>query len=150
MVGYVQLNGTGRKNKVLCGWRPQSDTLEHEVALTDICLALGGDCVRGPKTKKRCDAQIVLNNTEYLVEFCTGSMGLKSVESQWATKYAGCENTVLVVTVDEPRRKQLLEVLSRIDAAMYVGLLDDVVRDPFGAIWLDADGAVAAVEKPCD
>src|SRR2546425_1079775 len=71
LVGTVSRKA-GRPEHVWCRWRPKSDQLDHEIALTELCLRMdAGEILRGPHvadTAVRPDAEVWIGGRLYYLE----------------------------------------------------------------------------------
>lgn len=137
-VGYARLNEDGRPQTVFCGWRPKADWMEHEILLSKFCLWVEreyGDEVenilRGNEVdkKQKADAELFLAGKHFPTEMDTGSMSSQKVKSRWNTAYRDCEDTVVVLTLDENRRKWMIERSEAIQEIAIFGVLDDVIEN---------------------
>jgi hypothetical protein len=120
------------------------------VTVTDICQSLGWpECSRrfdvGPE---RADAEILINDNIYWLEWDSGCEDRK----QWLHRishYRG-DHTILVVTQNADRLKDLMEWSGRLGDGGYFTTLDAALADPYECIWRSLNGSVETLEKPSE
>ena len=112
--------------------------MEHEVLLTRLCLwvereyghevenILRGNEVDG---KRKPDAELFIAGKHLLTEMDTGSMSSQKVKYRWSTAYRDCEETVVVLTLDENRMNWMIERSEAIQEIAIFGVLGDVIEN---------------------
>jgi hypothetical protein len=149
-VGTVMFKDYGRPQDVYCGWKPKD--LKHEVLLTEFMLLYEEQAVdvkRGFKVDKRfrADAEMTLSGAKFYVEMDTGTMrGYGRVEERWAN-YAGCDGTLLVVTVSQARLESLLKKSESVAQTAWFTVLELVRADPYGYVWMNSSGEEASLPE---
>jgi hypothetical protein len=148
LIGTIMTRDNGRPENVYGNWKVPYWQLRHELRLTDFLLCYPeSDVLRGHIVNRRIrpDAEMTLNGIFYFVELDTGEQTLSQVCRRQAV-YAGVEDFVLYVTTTERRRESLRRNCSEaVRKIALFGVLDDVMRQPHGAVWMDAFGESAAV-----
>ena len=139
----------GRPENVFSNsWKPPIHLLRHELLLTDFLLAYPeSDALRGFAVNRRLrpDAEMTLEDYFYYVELDTGEQSHAQVRRR-QLRYSGVEHFLLYVTQTQKR----LETLRRNahDAVRTIALfaiLDDVLQQPHGPVWLDCHGEKTAI-----
>ncbi len=146
------LDGASRPRDVYCnGWKPKDSTLRHEILLTDVLMAMNDiEVRRGYEVDKdvQPDAEIWIGKRHFYMEMDTGTMSHWHVKRKWAKRYMrviqrvreGSPEFLLVVCVTERRLKGLVERSEPVkDIALY-STVERVMSDPWGKVWLDANG----------
>lgn len=151
--GRVRFVGTVRRHDgppehVYCRWTPKADQLAHELAVSEVCLALGCERVnRGPKVADRDtapDAEAWVGGVLYYLELDCGTMRLRQIEDRFR-RYEACPHFCLWVCPDERRKRSLRERAGRIAATALFATMADVLTDPRGPVWEDAAAGRAAL-----
>jgi hypothetical protein len=150
--GTVQLRGGGRPQDVYAnGWNPDPRCLLHEVYLSDLLLCYDGeaDIVRDPRRVNQrfnSDAELKFrgNGRFFRLEFDTGSEDLATVEKQFRA-YRYTSDFLLVVTLAEVRKRHLIERAECIKEIALFAMLDAVLAEPHGSVFVDWFGNSAAI-----
>jgi len=112
--------------------------MEHECLLSKFCLWVEReygheveDILRGDEVdkKRNADAELYLAGTHLLVEMDTGSMSSQKVKYRWNRAYRDCEETVVVLVLDENRMDWMLARSQAIQDFAIFGVLDDVIEN---------------------
>lgn len=137
MVGVIQLDGL-RGQLALCTRRIKSDTLDHEIGVTTIILALAQETeielARGIDVDQRflADAEVRANGMHLMIEFDTGSMRYAQIRERW-DGYVSLEpdKDVLWVTATEDRRAGIMTIDHPAKARMTFATLAEVTNNPW-------------------
>jgi hypothetical protein len=152
LAGTVSLKD-GRPEHVYCrGARwVKSDNLLHEVQISRLLFKIhANDIHRGPSEVDRYllpDAELVIRGRRYLLEFDTGTMSYQEIEETRFLKYAACSDLVLWVCSSPSRMEGLRRRAAAIRGTALFTTLDDALRNPHAAIWVDFDGERAALPR---
>jgi hypothetical protein len=150
VLGTVSLKG-GRPEHVYARGRWKTDTLYHEVQLTRVCLKLhAGEIRRGAgevDPELRPDAEAVIAGTRYFLEMDCGTMTYADVVAKRFTRYRTTDDVVLWICSSEKRRDGLRRHAEMIRGTALFTTLDEALDNPHAAIWLDFDGATAALPR---
>ena len=95
---------------------------------------------RGPNLPRGCD--LILRYSAKicaLVEIDSGSVSHSKQRERWR-QYDGEQNLLLVVTSSRERMKNLQANAERVAAIALFGVLDEVVKDPWGQVYEVIDG----------
>lgn len=126
------------------GWRPKSDQLRHEALLTDFLLCYPeAELVRGPfvDSRIRPDAELTFPDGRFFyVEFDTGLQSHSAVLRRQRDAYRDVQQMVLYVTTSQRRLSGLVAHAELVKDIAVFTCLEDVLRDPQGEIWIDAQG----------
>lgn len=130
---------------VICnGWKPKSDQLRHEVLLTDFLRCYPeAEVVRGPFVDNRIrpDAELTFSDGRaFYVELDTGLQSHTAVLRRQREAYRDVQQMVLYVTLSRRRLSGLVAHAQLVKDIAVFTCLEDAVRDPFGPIWVDAQG----------
>jgi hypothetical protein len=150
LVGTVCRNGSGRPEYVYTGQPISTDSLLHEVELTELCLKLhAGKIRRGVRvtaTDLRPDAELWINGRLYYLELDRGTMGYRQIERRFRL-YEQVTDLVLWVC-SSPQRTEAMRVRAgKIRSVALFATLADAVAAPHGAIWQDYAGNRAALPR---
>ena len=141
----------GRPEIVYCAYHVPEHLFAHELPITDFFQALGwphGRRAADVDEKILPDAELLLSGVKYLLEYDTGSMRRHHIQARWR-KYERTE-TVLVVTRDEERLRDLLNWSAILAERAVFTTLQKALGDPWGDIWVDLNGEAWAIEKPVE
>ncbi|MCA9028594.1 MAG: hypothetical protein KDA86_25525 [Planctomycetaceae bacterium] len=132
----MQLNHTGNRKDVYYLGKLKTDNLFHSVLETKVVKAYGwAPCNRFDDVGSlRPDVELFLNNSKFNIELDTGEMKRNQVQGRW-DNYAMANESVHVITPYQDRLCDLLRWSEAIEGLGHFALLDDVLSDPFGAIW---------------
>jgi hypothetical protein len=153
--GQIRLVGTvcrkaGRPEHVYCRHRPKSDSLLHEVELTDLCLRLdAGKILRGAEstdTRLRPDAEVWINGRRYCLELDRGTMGYARIAGRFRL-YEGCPDLVLWVCSSPARAEGFRRRAERIRGTALFATFADALATPHGPVWRDFAGNRAALPR---
>lgn len=154
LVGTIARTGTGRPEHVYCGWRLKPDQLLHEVELTEVCLRLhAARILRGPHVRDRArspDAELWINGDYYALELDRGTTGAARIEQERFPKYASSPHLCLWVCPTAARRETLRARAAGVRRTALFATMQDALRDPHAAIWVDHDGRRAALPRQAD
>lgn len=78
--------------------------------------------------KRKADAELFLAGMHLFVEMDKSSMSSQKVKYRWRTAYKDCEETVVVLTLDEKRMNWMIERSEAIQEIAIFGVLDDVIE----------------------
>jgi len=145
------VKGGGRPRIVYCAYHVPQHLFGHELPISKFFAALGwphGRRAADVDTKILPDAELFFNGLKYLVEHDTGSMRRSQIQARWR-KIQSCdaEDTVLVITRDEHRLRDLLDWSGVLGDQAHFTTLDKALSDPYGDIWVDLDGETWAIDQ---
>ena len=140
----------GRPEYVYCRIRPKSDSLLHEVELTELCLRLDvGRIVRTPQAVDqvlRPDAEIWVNGRRYFLELDRGTMGYAQIARRFRF-YTGSTELVLWVCSSRERMEGMRKRAESIRSVALFTTFPETLASPHGAIWQDYGGRRAALPR---
>lgn len=140
----------GRPEQVYSRWRLKADQLQHEVALTELCLKLdAGRILRAPSAHDRTvrpDAEVWINTQLYYVELDRGSMTYAQIARRFR-KYEGCPHVSLWVCSTEERMEGMRQRAERLRHAALFTTFAEALASPHGEIWRDFHGGRAALPR---
>lgn len=151
----VRLVGTvcrkaGRPEHVYCRYRPKSDSLLHEMELTELCLRLdAANILRGPEitdTRLRPDAEVWINGRLYYLELDRGTMGYAQIAKRFWL-YERCPHFVLWVCSSSERVEGFRRRAEGIRQTALFTTLAAALCTPHGPIWQDVGGQIAALPR---
>ncbi|MFL5328571.1 MAG: hypothetical protein ACJ8C4_06620 [Gemmataceae bacterium] len=154
--GAIRLLGTvslkdGRPEHVYGRGRWKTDNLLHEVLLTQVCRRIDAEEVRrGPgdtDSDLRADAELWINGRRYFLELDRGTMGYEEVIRKRFSRYATSTDFVLWVCPNDSRMEGLRRRGSLLRRTALFTTFGQLLADPHGRIWRDADGATAALPR---
>lgn len=149
-LGTVSLKN-GRPEHVYARGRWKTDNLLHEVLLTRVCLKIHADEVRrGPgeiDAHLRPDAELVIGSQRYCLELDCGTISYPDIVRKRFSKYQTSKLLVFWVCPSEARKEGLRLRAEMIREVALFTTLDQALVDPHAAIWMDADGARAALPR---
>ncbi len=153
----VRLAGTvamsdGRPQHVYCRCRwLKPDNLLHEVLLSRLCFRIHADEVRRGLGEVdpdlRPDAELLIGGQRYLLEFDRGTMSYQVVAKTRFEKYRFCRDLVLWVCQTQARMEGLRKRAEPIRGTGLFTSLEQALREPHAAIWIDFDGEAAALPR---
>ena len=121
----------------------------HEIGISRFFEAMGwphGRRYRDVDPEIRPDAELLINDSLYFVEWDTGSES----RTQWLKRishYTG-DFTLLVVTRDEKRLKDLVDWSGQLEDSVYLTTMEHALLTPYQTIWQALDGNIHPLEKP--
>ncbi len=149
-LGTVSLKN-GRPEHAYARGRWKTDNLLHEVLLTRLCLKIHADEVRrGPDEVDaylRPDAELAIGGQRYCLEMDCGTMSYPDIVRKRFAKYRTSNQLVFWVCPSEARKEGLRRRAAMIREVALFTTLDQALVRPHAAIWVDADGARAALPR---
>jgi hypothetical protein len=140
---------TGRPEHVFCRYRPKSDSLLHEVELTELCLRLdAGRILRGRHVtdERRPDAQVWINDRLFCVELDRGTMGYTQITRRFQV-YEGSKDLVLWVCSTLERADGFRQRAEKIRSIALFTTFAKALATPHDEIWRDYAGNAAALPR---
>jgi hypothetical protein len=140
----------GRPELVYARWSPKNDQLLHEVELTSLCFRLDvGAIRRGPVLRhhpQRPDAELLLRGVPILLEWDRHTMTTTQIEARYRL-YESCPHLSLWVCPSVERMEQLRGLGQRLRATALWTTHAQALADPYGCIWMDAQGQLASLPR---
>ncbi len=127
------------------------DNREHEAYVMEVVLAYWPSPARtgyDVDPDIRPDATIEIGGELYHVELDTGSMSRAQVQARMKL-YEGCKDTVLVVSLSAARMERMRQWCGLGEVGFF-STIQQVVRDPYGDVWLDHAGGRAGINRPAN
>jgi hypothetical protein len=125
---------TGRKKCVYGGYRPRS--LFHDVMVTEFAVAYrDATWTRGNNLERNCDGIMERDGKKAFLELETGSHDMKAIRRKWRENYSDCNDTILVVALDEEYLEELMIASEQIAPIACFGVLKNLVEQPHGNVW---------------
>jgi hypothetical protein len=153
-IGRVLVGYEGNPSIIYCNQRVKEDTLEtHEVPLSLMLSGYYPDAhvlrLYEVDKKLRPDATMHLGEATYHWEYDTGSEHKSQVKGQ-LNAYKDCPDTILFVCKRRKRIDTIKTIAEPVKDTIYFSTFEDVVRDPYGPIWMDMEGQMNSIEKPAE
>lgn len=129
----------------------KTDMIDHEVMLSQVGVAyLHCDVERRWDLPYRADLKFTVNGQTYWVEMHTGSIPAKRLAKTRYSKYVGCPDLVLWIVPDEHVREDIRALAEPVADNALFGILEDVLANPHGEVWIDYLGEKGVVPSPFD
>jgi hypothetical protein len=153
LLGTIPFTG-GRPEHVYGRGRWKADNLHHEVQLTRVCLKIDAEEVRRGAGQVdpdiRPDAELFIRGERYFLELDCGTMSYADVVRKRFPKYRLTDDVVLWVCPSLARHKGLRCRATVLRSTALFATFPDVLRDPHAPVWVDVDGATAALPRSID
>jgi hypothetical protein len=151
IAGTVALKD-GRPEQVYCRSRwVKPDTLTHEVQISRLCFKIHADDIRrGPAEVDaflRPDAELVIDGRRFLFECDRGTMSYQTVAEKRLVKYTFTTDSVLWVCSTPTRMEGLRSRAGIIRGTALFTTMDQALRNPHAAIWINCDGECVALPR---
>ena len=145
LVGFVPWHGNGRPRKVVCRWQPKTDSLLHEVLLTDFFLDFPQALVKRGKhvdSSIRPDGTMLLNGQRIHIEMDMATEGYRAAKRRFQA-YKLVRDMVVWVTLSKKRMEGLME---RAGVMAHCALFTILGSDT----WIDLAGNRRSVQELSD
>jgi hypothetical protein len=150
LLGTVSLK-CGRPEYVYGRGHWNTTNLTHEVLLTKVCLKIDAEEMRRGHGEVdatlRPDAQLLIGGRWFCLELDCGTTGYADVVRKRFTKYQACDDLVLWVCPTASRMEGLRRHATIVRGTALFTTLDEALANPHDRIWIDCDGARAALPR---
>ena len=139
----------GRPRNVYCRRDIPHKMRKHEICSCHVADAFRahGVEVRVGKLPLFCDRYMELNGIPFHLEIDLGT------ENQWQlrnvlSKYHGAKGFVLFTTTTRDRLQLAMSLAGELKENAFFALIADVIREPFGKVWIDVTKKAVSLPKP--
>jgi hypothetical protein len=145
----IMWNDDGRPVNLYCIRDIPYRLLKHEITagLFGDKFREAGIDVKVGKLPTSCDRYMEIDGIPFYIEIDMATENEGQL-SQVLSKYRGERGYVLFATVNREQMLLAQGLAEQVQEQAFFAFIPDVLADPFGRVWQDAKGQLAAVPKP--
>ena len=145
----IMWNDDGRPVNIYCVRDIPYRLLKHEItaALFGDKFREAGIDVKVCKLPTSCDRYMEINGIPFYTEIDMGNESKDQLE-KLLSKYRGMKGYILFATVSRDQMLLAQSLAEQVQEQAFFAFIPEVLADPFGRVWQDAKGQLAAVPEP--